>query len=232
MSIKQSQKALQRNRSKTGHLLKKLHREERQSKKLIKLKPIRETSRMKGFILIWVAFAGFAVLLGSSAVAVQSPIITVKHAQNANTNATERDLCGLDSLLCPDEPEVIAESMLAGSPMAGMGKMIVDTATEYDVSWELIIGIADAESTLGRYFYYEYDKDNCFNVWGISANTPTRQREDGSWLRCFNDWQSGINTISSLLSRKYNNQTPEEMVGTYVGWDNKDWVNTVNKYVL
>ena len=228
MSIKESRKELDRSRSRAGHLIKKLHREERESARLISLKPFRKTSREAGLAVVWLAFAGFALLLGSLAGMVQTDTPEVKAPEIARTYATEPNICGLDSVDCPDEPQVQAEAMPAGSPMAGLGDMIVETATDYGVDWKVIIGIADAESSLGRSFYLGYDT-NCHNYWGIKP--PAGQRDDGSYLRCYYTDEYGVKSIAALLSRRYKGQTPEQMCGIYVQPCNPDWLRKVNEYV-
>jgi len=228
MSIQESKKELQRSRSRAGHLIKKLHREERESARLISLKPLRKTSREAGLAVVWLAFAGFALILAAGAGMAQSTTPEVKTPEIARTYATERDMCGLDSVVCPDEPEAQAEAMLAGSPMAGLGELIVNTAAEYKVDWKLIIGIADAESSLGRAFYLDYDV-NCHNYWGIKP--PAGQRDDGSYLRCYYTDEYGIKSIAALLARRYKGQTPEQMCGVYVQPCNPDWLRKVNEYV-
>jgi hypothetical protein len=112
--------------------------------------------------------------------------------------------------------------------MQGLGSLIVETAKEYGVSWSLIIGIAEAESGRGNHYVYQYDKENCHNAWGIKP--PKGRRDDGSYLRCYNDWQSGIRTIAAVLSRRYKNQTPEQMCGVYVVPCNQSWIKNVRKF--
>ena len=123
----------------------------------------------------------------------------------------------------------MAEAFLVGSPMQGLGSDIVDIANEYEVSWRIIIGIARAESSLGRAFVYEYDH-NCHNYWGIKP--PGGRRDDGSYLRCYYTDENGITSIAALLSRRYKDQTPEEMCGIYVVPCNENWLGTINEYFI
>lgn len=151
---------------------------------------------------------------------------------DSNLHSIDPKMCSLDAVVCPDElndDAVKAESMLTGTPMAGLGSLIVETAKEYDVSWSLIIGIAEAESNRGASYVHAYDV-NCHNPFGIKPPTKTGQRDDGSYLRCYTDWESGIHTMTSLLARRYKNQTPEQMCGVYVQPCNPNWLKTVNKY--
>lgn len=119
----------------------------------------------------------------------------------------------------------LAESHLENSPMEGLGKTIVDTASNYGVDWHLIIGIAKAESSLGKNFSHPYDKDNCHNAWGIKP--PDGRREDGSYLRCYYTWENGVESIAALISRGYKDMIPEQMVYKYVGRNSQNWVDIV-----
>ena len=71
-------------------------------------------------------------------------------------------------------------------------------AEEFDVPKGLILGIAQAESSMGKNFYNAYDKENCHNWWGIR-----KLRDDGSYLRCFNDDKAGARTVAKLLREYY-----------------------------
>lgn len=128
----------------------------------------------------------------------------------------------------PSDAVKQADKWLAGTPMAGLGSTIVATASAKGVDWKLIIGIAEAESGRGKYYYKDYDRDNCHNAWGIKP--PSSQRKDGSYLRCYYTWQDGINTIVGILARRYKGWTPAQMSGTYVQPANPNWVRTVEKY--
>lgn len=128
-----------------------------------------------------------------------------------------------------DNDEATAEGMLQGSPMAGLGSNIVKTSKAQSVDWHLVIGLASAESSLGRNFYKEYDATHCFNFWGIKP--PGGQRPDGSYLRCYFSAQDGINSIVSLLARRYPGQTVEKMCGTYKVPCTQSWINNVNKFI-
>jgi len=123
--------------------------------------------------------------------------------------------------------------------MGVMGQEIKNAGIEFgdgiDEQVKLIglsIGIANAESTLGKHFVTSYDKNNCFNFWGIK-----KIRADGSFLRCFNDEKAGARTEANLLKRLYLNEgldTPEKIVNKYVGskWTqyHDHWLSNVNKY--
>lgn len=124
------------------------------------------------------------------------------------------------------------------SRLGEMGRQIKLASIEFgdgvDEQLKLIglsVGIANAESTLGKHFVIEYDK-NCFNWWGIR-----KVRDDGSYLRCFIDAKAGARTEASLLKRLYIDMgldTPELIVNKYVGnvWSEYHgaWLNNVNKY--
>lgn len=171
---------------------------------------------------------------------IQPKVISVVH--NSPIDATpDKDVvssqdvrCKNIDVICPpdsDRDVIAAIAALKGSPMAPYASLIVGAARKAEVNYTLIIGIAYAESSLGRAFYQDYDKDNCSNFWGIKASTPTGQRADGSWLRCYLAPEYGINSMAQLLARGYKNMTPEQMVCKYVGKScSPSWVKNVNKY--
>jgi len=112
--------------------------------------------------------------------------------------------------------------------MEGLGSLIVETADRYGVSWRLIVGIAQAESSLGRNYVHPYDV-NCKNAWGIKP--PGGRRADGSYLRCYYEWENGVESSAALLHRRYKDQTPEEMCGIYVQPCNPHWLRTINSFL-
>lgn len=98
---------------------------------------------------------------------------------------------------------------------------IENAAKEFGVDPLLIYGIANAESGLGKYFYNEYDRENCFNLWGLKGgNTAKRIAKEGSYLRCFNDEVAGARTIAKTLRLYYLDEgrdTPEKICQKWVG---------------
>jgi hypothetical protein len=123
-----------------------------------------------------------------------------------------------------------------------MGNAMKLAADEFGTSTEmkivlkgLLLGIANAESSMGKSFAIEYDK-NCHNWWGMKGGNMTN-RKDGSSLRCFLDETAGARTEAKLLADHYIGEglnKPETIVYKYVGkkWDiyHGTWVNNVNKY--
>lgn len=100
----------------------------------------------------------------------------------------------------------------------------------------LLLGIANAESTMGKNFYVPYDK-NCHNWWGMKGgNAPSRK--DGSYLRCLETDKAGADTAAKLLMNRYINKgltEPETIsevwVGANVSKELKDrWINNVRVY--
>lgn len=99
----------------------------------------------------------------------------------------------------------------------------------------LMIGIANAESSLGTKYHVAYDV-KCHNWWGLKGGNMAR-RGDGSSLRCFVDDVAGARTMAKTLKLYYLNEgkdTPEEIVKKYVGqkWGiyHDQWVANVKKY--
>lgn len=115
---------------------------------------------------------------------------------------------------------------------------IENASKEFNVDPLLIYGIANAESGLGKYFYNEYDRENCHNLWGLKGgNTATRIAKEGSYLRCFNDEVAGARTVAKTLKNFYIDEgrdTPEEICQKWIGAKHADkncpeWVRNVNK---
>lgn len=99
----------------------------------------------------------------------------------------------------------------------------------------LMIGIANAESSLGKNFVVEYDK-NCHNFWGLKGGNMIR-RQDGSSLRCFVSESAGARTTAKTLKLYYLNEgrtTPETIANKWVGRNqtphHTQWVRNVNYY--
>lgn len=118
-----------------------------------------------------------------------------------------------------------------------MAQAIVEASQEFNVPVSLIVGIANAESSLGQNYYNQYDKDHCYNLWGLKGgNTNKRQN---SYLRCFNDAIGGARTVAKVLRLYYldeNRITPEQIADKWVGRNNSEyhqtWINNVNEYYL
>jgi hypothetical protein len=191
-------------------------------------KYIREN--IGGLIII-----GMIVLVGVAAninlYFIETPIIK-------NPIIINRDIATATPLLCQKLSYDIKLDKLGN-----MGNEIRLAAEEFSTSTEgaiklkgLLIGIANAESGLGKNFAVAYDKDNCHNWWGVKGGN-TSNRKDGSSLRCFESDKAGARTVAKLLSEHYIGQgltEPESMVYVYVGkkWSqyHQTWVNNVRKY--
>jgi len=172
--------------------------------------PITDNSRFLYLaILILVVMAWYHV---PSMLAKEAIVVVPEVSDNVDINADDI---------------AIANEMLEGSRMQGLGEMIVTKSNEAGVSWRIVIGIAEAESNMGDSFVYEYDH-KCHNYWGIKPLSG--RRADGSYLRCYNEDVNGVNSIVGLLARRYKGQTPEEMCGVYVVPCNPNWLTTINKF--
>jgi len=130
--------------------------------------------------------------------------------------------------------------------LANLGKMgeeIKKASVEFSETTEeavklqgLILGIANAESSMGKKYYVAYDA-NCHNLWGLKGGNMTK-RGDGSSLRCFLNEEAGARTMAKTLKLYYLNEgkdTPEKIVVKYVGaqWGeyHDQWVANVKKYI-
>lgn len=207
---------------------------ERPQIKTGKIASLKHTNHRALYSLCILALGAATILWAFGEMIPASSIVTPVQAK---TEVTVPDPCTLNVVDCdevkPDgkggeiDEQRQAESFLQGTPMEGLGKAIVDTANAQGVSWKIVIGIAKAESSLGKHYVYPYDV-NCANAWGIKP--PGGRRDDGSYLRCYYTWQDGINSIVGLLARRYKDQTPEQMCGIYVVPCNENWLRTINNY--
>ncbi len=80
-------------------------------------------------------------------------------------------------------------------------------------NWKLLVGIAQAESNMCK-------RTNRNNCWGIGPGSP--------WT--FEDITQSMYYADSLLSkyRTLGMDRPENMVRTYVGWHNPNWVLAIH----
>jgi len=125
-----------------------------------------------------------------------------------------------------------------------MGVAIKNASKEFNVPEWLLLGIANAESGMGKYFYKEYDRDNCHNWWGLKGGNMVN-RNDGSYLRCFVDESAGARTMAKTLRNYYLDEGKDDAMKICQKWigakfaNKKDanglthctnWVSNVNKY--
>ena len=116
-----------------------------------------------------------------------------------------------------------------------MLRAIRQASIEFNVPEMLIIGIANAESGLGRNFYKESDKA-CNNWWGLKGGNM-ELRKDGSYLRCFGNELSGARTVAKTLRLYYLDEgkdTPEKIANKWVGKNQSEyheiWIKNVRKF--
>lgn len=120
------------------------------------------------------------------------------------------------------------ERMLAAIPAA---------EKEFGLPDGLLMGIANAESTLGTKFYNPRDR-NCNNWFGLKGgNTKLRIKHENSWLRCFTTPEGGARTAAKTLKLYYlaeGRNTPESIADKWVGPNqsqyHQQWVKNVNKH--
>ena len=124
-----------------------------------------------------------------------------------------------------------------------MGREIKEASIEFGADADeavklqgLMIGIANAESSLGKKYHVAYDA-NCHNWWGLKGGNMAK-RGDGSSLRCFINEEAGARTMAKTLKLYYLNEgkdTPDKIVVKYVGTKfgqyHDQWVANVQKYV-
>jgi len=111
-----------------------------------------------------------------------------------------------------------------GSPLAGHGQTFVDKGRQYNIDPRLLVAIAGAESTFGKYTCSAYNAWNWFDRgW---CNSP------------FGSWDEGIGTVAQGLRRLYfdgeldgvlRNTIP--LIGEkYCGSGCTNWVNNVTLF--
>ena len=168
--------------------------------------------------------------------------------QNAVQRAIVEDTARLDALR--GQNEAMQEDQETMQTYAGdlanlgtMGEAIRKASEEFGQNADeavqlqgLMLGIAKAESSLGKNYANAYDV-NCHNWWGLKGGNMTK-RGDGSSLRCFINDEAGARTMAKTLKLYYLNEgkdTPEKIVVKYVGskWGiyHDQWVANVKTYV-
>ena len=92
-------------------------------------------------------------------------------------------------------------ALLSGTPLAGQGQNFYSAGKRYDVNPALAVGIAAAESSLGRNVNATW---GFHNAWGWGATQPYRAEAQG-WT----SWQPGIYTVTAQLAdRLYMGASP------------------------
>lgn len=169
--------------------------------------------------------------------------LDLKAVQTVITSDTARleAIRGLNEKIKADKV-LLGEYETELATLGTMGEAIKKASLEFGQDAEeavklqgLMIGIANAESSLGKKYHVEYDK-NCHNWWGLKGGNMTK-RGDGSSLRCFLNEEAGARTMAKTLKLYYLNEgkdTPEKIVVKYVGanWGiyHDQWVANVQKY--
>jgi len=134
----------------------------------------------------------------------------------------------------PEQPKPVLPATLTN--LGAMGQEIWEASQEFGTPWELIVGIANAESSLGTNFYKEFDR-NCFNLWGLKGGN-LKYRKDGSSLRCFINEKAGARTVAKTLRLYYldeGRETAKEICQKWVGGKFSkthcdSWVKNVQKF--
>jgi hypothetical protein len=175
---------------------------------------------------------GIVWLIGMSVITWSSPTVDTINVYAVNLKHRNLDNCTITNLKINVEYDKILEKM------GKMGIEIKLASEEFGTSTidkiklkGLLLGIAWAESNLGKAYVHNYDY-NCNNWWGIR-----KVRNDGSYLQCFVDEKSGARTAAKLLKDHYLDEgftTPEKIANKYVGakWSkyHQTWINNVYKY--
>lgn len=130
-----------------------------------------------------------------------------------------------------DVRPVILEQFFAKyhSPLAAYGELIVKTADENQIPWELLPAIAGQESTFCREGSYP---NGSFNCWGWAIHTQ--------YTKHFSSFEEGIEKVSAGLHNYYDRlnidrESPIENqvinIKRYYNSTSKSWANGVNYFI-
>lgn len=191
-----------------------------------------KTQKNKIEITIMVATLLGLAIIGNRAVALEKTLDRLNDTQITPIIRVESNRATKLSVISTST----SKHSLVIAKMGEMGKEFEEASKEFNVPLGLMIGIANAESGIGKNFYNQYDKENCHNWVGLKGG-QMKNRKDGSWLRCFTDEESGARTFAKTLRLYYLNEgrtTPETIANKWVGKNqsahHKVWVSNVNKY--
>ncbi len=190
------------------------------------------TQKNKTDIILLSIFLVAVSIIGNRAVALNKDVELIDNARIEIKRHSEPNLG-------KKEVKKSTSTSTYAKVLAEMGKMGIayeKASKEFNVPLGLMIGIANAESSLGKNFYNEYDKNNCHNWIGLKGGNMTK-RKDGSWLRCFTNEEAGARTFAKTLRLYYLDEgrtTPEKIAMKWVGKNqtphHKQWIKNVNKY--
>jgi hypothetical protein len=110
--------------------------------------------------------------------------------------------------------------LVAGTGFEGHEQAIIDAAKKYNVDPKLLIGIANAESSVGLHCLH----NNCFGIMAY-----------GHVLHSYETLDEGIADAARFIREKMHDRgrfTPEEIVCGYVGQCSQSWITNVNKYYV
>ena len=181
MSIKDEQKRIQREKSKMGHQLKKLHREERIAHKLVLPNSYTSKQALTGLIVLVTIFAITALFCTNMGQSTAQAVEPFKNPPDVDLQGgVVWDPCGLDSVICPDE---------------AIDQQIKNIANKHNYSVDELIALATCESNLNPDAVG--GEIGCFHglyQWNLCAN-------GSSWMsnECAHDINcSTIETINAL----------------------------------
>jgi len=116
----------------------------------------------------------------------------------------------------------IINDILKDTPMADSARPCYISAKHFGVDPMLFVGIANAESSLGKHM-----PSNKYNAWGVRGN--------GETVKTYNSWEHSCNAWHLLIKNYYIDaglDTSEKIMPKYVGWNNPNWIINVNKYYI
>ena len=200
---------------------------------------IRQAKRKYGVMLLLLLILP-SLFIGYSAYQLTEDLKAVQEDITAPSPVYEAIKAQNEDL--KQENEILARYDKELASLGSMGQAIKNAGEEFGQDAEeavklqgLMIGIANAESSLGKKYHVAYDA-NCHNWWGLKGGNMEK-REDGSYLRCFISDEAGARTMAKTLKLYYLNEgkdTPEKIVVKYVGasWGqyHDAWVANVKKY--
>lgn len=142
-------------------------------------------------------------------------VLTPVEQENAAETATEP----LDGSLC-DRYDLDCRS-------ADLQEASLIASDKWDVPYELLLGIANAESSLGtNWFGCKFS----YNAWGVKGQPA---ETCNGHIKSYGSWVDAADDVARILRHYYLDEgriTPEQIVRKYVGWQNDDWVRNVRNY--
>jgi Ulp1 family protease len=116
---------------------------------------------------------------------------------------------------------------LSGEAPADLSEASMIASQNWNVPYGLLLGIANAESSLGTNWY---GCQHSFNAWGIKGKPA---ESCNSHIKHYDSWIEAADDVARILRTYYLDEgkdTPERIVRKYVGRYSENWVRNVSNY--